>query len=278
MGHAMSPRIREEFSGPQLRFQPVGQVGYTEHVCPDPTRWPYSMRQVRKGPDTGAGQEKATNSEIKHQAQKTPETGLVSILPGLWRYPLVGTLSVGAEMSLRKEILDDTWGGTIMKGHQSHSARIVIISVSKSRSLHVLKFLHVKCGNRYKTYLSKDAGKILWDWAYKTHSMMPNKWLFLSLEKSIQKSIFTHILTHWEGARGKAGKNIILKGKEFKIYHLITPNLFTASRNTKTTEWNAAGEQVIQCQRLSTQMISFTNNVIQLGNTQHQSGNVFTNT
>lgn len=38
MGHAMSPRIREEFSGPQLRFQPVGQVGYIEHVCPDPTR------------------------------------------------------------------------------------------------------------------------------------------------------------------------------------------------------------------------------------------------
>ena len=48
-----------------------------------------------------------------------------------------------------------------MKGHQSHSARIFIISVSKSRSLHDLKFLYVKCGKRYKTYLSKAAGKIL---------------------------------------------------------------------------------------------------------------------
>lgn len=84
----MRPRIREEFSGPQPRFQPVGQVGCTEHVCPehvcpDPTRRPDSMRKVRKRPDTGTGQEKATNSEIKQQAQKTPETGLVSILPGL---------------------------------------------------------------------------------------------------------------------------------------------------------------------------------------------------
>ena len=48
-----------------------------------------------------------------------------------------------------------------MKGHQSYSARIFIISVSKSRSLHDLKFLYVKCGKRYKTYLSKAAGKIL---------------------------------------------------------------------------------------------------------------------
>lgn len=79
----LRPRIREEFSGPQPCFQPVGQVGCTEHVCPDPTRRPDSMRKIRKGPDTGTGQEKATNSDIKRQAQKTPETGLVSILPGL---------------------------------------------------------------------------------------------------------------------------------------------------------------------------------------------------
>ena len=95
--------------------------------------------------------------------------------------------------------------------------------------------------------------------------------------KKVSKSLYLHTysLTHWEGARGKAGKNIILKGKEFRIHHLITPNLFTASRNTKTTGWNVAGEQVIQCQRISAQMISFNNNAIQLGNTQHQSGSVF---
>ena len=257
---------------------PTSWPSWEHWTCvPWPNQKTLFCEQSKKGTRHRSWAREGNKLRNKQQVQKTPGTGLESTFPGLWRCPFIGALSVGAETSLRKEMLDGTRGCTIMKGHQSHSARILIISVSKSRSLHDLKLLYVKCRNRYKTYLSKAAGKILWDWANKTLSMMPSKWLLLSLEKSIPKSIFTHILTHSLGrSKGEGRKDIILKGKEFRIYQFITPNLFTASRNTETTGGNVAGEQVIQCQRISTQMISFNNNVIQLGNTQHQPGSVFT--
>lgn len=170
VGHAMRPRTRKWL------FQPAGQARCTEHVCLDPVRRHYSRGQVREGPtDPGAGQEKATDSEIKQRAQKRAQ-GLVSTL--LWPrgYALVGTLPVWAGLSLRKEILDDMWGCNIMKWHQS--CCLESSPSLRARAGHFTISDLSSFMQNVERVIKSTSPRLLgnvWDCAYKTLSAVPGK-------------------------------------------------------------------------------------------------------